>query len=156
MLWRRRTVDIYSKKRGPAGRLSNFTKRCFVFDGIECRSIEGVLQSFKFKTRAEQVIVCGLWGIQAKLAGERAAWKERQTVFWDGTEIARASAEYQQLLDRLYTAVYEQDEAFRRDLRRVRGRRLAHSIGSHDIRETILTEEELIARLTQLRDRADT
>lgn len=43
MFFFKRKLDIHSKKRGIAGRLSNFTKRSFVFDGIACRSIEGVL-----------------------------------------------------------------------------------------------------------------
>ena len=34
---------------GISGRLSNFTPRKFIFDGVECNSIESVLQSFKFK-----------------------------------------------------------------------------------------------------------
>ena len=76
MLFFKRQIDIYSKKRGIAGRLSNFTRRSFFFDGIECRSIEGVLQSFKFENVAEQRILCGLWGIQAKLSGELRDWKQ--------------------------------------------------------------------------------
>ena len=155
MLFFKRTIDIYSKKLGPAGRLSNFTKRCFVFDGIECRSIEGVLQSFKFKNISEQRIICGLWGIQAKLTGEIANWKENQILYWNGAEYPRDSLEYQMLLDRLYVSVFEQDEGFRKDISRVRGRRLIHSIGSDDPTNTILTEEEFISRLKMLCERTE-
>ena len=42
-------MDIGKGSGGVAGRLSNFTPRKFIFDGVECNSIEGVLQSFKFK-----------------------------------------------------------------------------------------------------------
>ena len=42
-------MDIGKGSGGVAGRLSNFTPRRFIFDGVECNSIEGVLQSFKFK-----------------------------------------------------------------------------------------------------------
>ncbi len=150
MIFFRRKIDIYSKKRGAAGRLSNFTKRSFVFDGIECRSIEGVLQSFKFKNPSEQVIICGLWGIQAKLTGELRDWKQDQILYWNGEEYPRSSTEYQQLLDRLYLTVYEQDEGFRNDLKRVRKCELVHSIGSSDQTNTILTEDEFISRLKGL------
>ena len=155
MLFFRRKIDIYSKKHGPAGRLSNFTKRSFVFDGVECRSIEGVLQSFKFKTYAERRIICGLWGIQAKLTGEFADWRESQTLYWNGAEYSRSSVDYQRLLDRLYNTVYEQDEAFRKDIARVRGHHLMHSIGSSDPQNTILTENEFITRLKMLCDRSE-
>jgi hypothetical protein len=140
MLFFKRACDIHSKKRGIAGRLSNFTRRSFLFDGVPCRSIEGVLQSFKFSSEEERRIVCGLWGIQAKLAGEGRNWREEQVLFWNGERYPRESEEYRALLSRLYGAVYEQDADFRRDLRRARGRRLAHSIGKSDPRETVLTE----------------
>jgi len=156
MLFFKRTVDIYSKKHGPAGRLSNFTKRSFIFDGIECRSIEGVLQSFKFKSVSEQKIVCGLWGIQAKLSGERADWKETQLLYWNKTEYHRASKEYQELLARLYAAVFEQDEAFRKDLKKIRKCRLIHSIGAPDPENTVLTEKEFISNLKTLCERVNT
>lgn len=153
MLFSKRKIDIHSEKRGPAGRLSNFTRRDFVFDGIACRSIEGVLQSFKYKTIPEQKIVCGLWGKQAKLASEGTNWKETQTLFWNCVEYPRASAEYQQLLVRLYTAVFAQDESFRRDLAKVKKHQLTHSIGSADPQNTILTEEEFISMLKMLCDK---
>ncbi|MBR6765803.1 MAG: hypothetical protein IKM06_04885 [Clostridia bacterium] len=153
MLFLRRTVDIRSKRLGPAGRLSNFTKRSFVFDGVECRSIEGVLQGFKFSSPTEQAIVCGLWGIQAKLAGEKASWKESQTLYWNETAYKRDSEEYQHLLNRLYSAVFEQDEAFRKDIKAVKNRRLIHSIGSSQQNNTVLTEEEFIKNLKMLCDK---
>jgi len=40
-------VDVRSSSPGAAGRLSNFTARSFEFDGVQCGSVEGVLQSFK-------------------------------------------------------------------------------------------------------------
>ena len=145
--------DIHSKKRGIAGRLSNFTRRSFCFDGIPCRSIEGVLQSFKFSTQEERTIVCGLWGIQAKLAGEGRNWKERQVLFWNGKSYPRESKEYSALLRRLYDEVYAQDDKFRRDVKRARSRRLMHSIGKSDPKETVLTEKEFLDLLTALSQR---
>lgn len=153
MLFFNHKCDIYSKKSGIAGRLSNFTKRSFLFDGISCRSIEGVLQSFKFPTQEERRIVCGLWGIQAKLAGEGRNWKETQMLYWNGQCYARESKEYAALLTRLYDAVYAQDDKFRRDVRRARHRRLTHSIGKNDPKETVLTEKEFLSLLIALGER---
>ena len=150
MLLFKRRCDIHSKKRGIAGRLSNFTHRSFVFDGVPCRSIEGVLQSFKFSSQKEREIVCGLWGIQAKLAGEMQNWKESQTLYWNGESYARESAEYDSLLLRLYNAVYEQDEKFQRDIKKARRYKLTHSIGKNDPKETVLTEREFLNLLNAL------
>lgn len=48
-------IDINGGSKNPvAARLSNFTKRPFGFDGVQCVSIEGVLQSFKFSSAATQ------------------------------------------------------------------------------------------------------
>lgn len=142
-------LDIRSKKWGLAGRLSNFTRREFVFDGVLCRSIEGVLQSFKYEMPAEQRIVCGLWGSQAKLAGG-SDWKEAQMLFWQGCAYPRESDAYGLLLARLYRAVYEQDAGFRADIHRSKRYRLTHSIGSDDPKETVLTEAEFLRLLHEL------
>ena len=143
-------LDIKSSKRGIAGRLSNFTERQFVFDGVLCRSIEGVLQSFKFPTVEEQRIVCYLYKGQAKRVGELRDWRSDQLLYWQGTTYRRDGDEYQDLLRRLYRAVYDQDERFRRDIRRSRKFRLEHSIGKDDPRETVLTREELLRLLGEL------
>lgn len=59
-------MDISSKANGIAGRLSNFTTRYFVFDGIQCNSMEGLLQSFKFENIESQKTTCLLVGGAAK------------------------------------------------------------------------------------------
>lgn len=150
MLLFKRKLDIHSKKRGIAGRLSNFTRRSFVFDGVECRSIEGVLQSMKFEGSDEQRIVCGLWGIQAKLAGELRSWKDKQLLYWNNNSYTRESEEYLSLISRLYSSVYEQDEQFRKDIRKAARYKLVHTIGKSDPRETVLTEAEFITQLIKL------
>ena len=154
MLFGRR-IDIYSKKRGAAGRLSNFTRRDFTFDGVRCRSIEGVLQSFKFESESEQRIVCGLWGIQAKLAGEGRDWKTSQTLYWRGKSYLRDSGEYAALVSRLYMTAYDQDEQLRRDVKKAARRGVCHSIGGHDPKETVLTEEEFVGNLLMLSELAE-
>lgn len=135
------------------GRLSNFTKRSFLFDEIPCRSIEGVLQSLKFESPGEQRIVCGLWGSQAKLAGElKTDWKERKTLYWKGCAFGRESKEYQDLLARLYAEVYRQNAQFRKDIKRSAKYRLVHSIGKTNPCDTVLTEQEFIQQLIKLQN----
>lgn len=154
MLFFKRKIDIYSKRRGIAGSLSNFTKRSFVFDGISCRSIEGVLQSMKFENVGEQKIVCGLWGVQAKLAGElKTDWKDTQTLYWNSVAYARESEEYRELITRLYTEVYKQDEQFRKDIEKSVRYELTHSIGNPNPKDTVLTETEFINQLLGLQKR---
>lgn len=64
-------MDIGKGSGGVAGRLSNFTPRKFIFDGVECNSIEGVLQSFKFKNFEMQKEICKLSGLGAKQRGAK-------------------------------------------------------------------------------------
>ena len=47
-------MDIRSSGSYPANKLSNFAPHRFVFDGVECRSMEGLLQSFKTKSPEKQ------------------------------------------------------------------------------------------------------
>lgn len=151
MLFPKRKIDIRSKRRGIAGRLSNFTKRNFVFDEIFCRSIEGVLQSMKFENINEQKIVCGLWGEQAKFAGElKTDWKNAQILYWRDRRYPREGEEYKTLLTRLYTEVYKQDKQFRKDIKKSTKFKLIHSMGNPNPCDTVLTENEFIELLEAL------
>ena len=77
-------MDIKSGSGYPQGALSNFAPRRFVFDGVECNSIEGVLQSFKFKDIEIQKYVCTLVGRQAKSKGRNKKWWQKQELYWQG------------------------------------------------------------------------
>ena len=143
-------TNIKSRASGAAGRLSNFTERHFVFDGVACGSLEGVLQSFKCPDPQKQAEICALSGGWAKHAGSQYDWKQDQLLYWKGQAFPRRSPEYQQLLDRLYQAVYEQDEAFRSDLAEISGKKLDHRMGLSNPAETVLTRHEFVFRLQQL------
>jgi Bacteriophage protein GP30.3 len=62
-------VDIRSGSNYPASALSNFAPHRFVVDGVECASMEGLLQSLKFDDVHIQVEVCKLVGKTAKYRG---------------------------------------------------------------------------------------
>jgi hypothetical protein len=147
-------MDIGSKSGYPSSALSNFAPHAFVFDGVECASLEGLLQSFKFDKQHIQVEVCKLVGLAAKLRGKprNKAWKSKQTLWWKGLPIDRHGDEYQNLLDMIYQAVYDQNDSFRRALAATQNAVLTHSIGHNKESETVLTEREFCSRLTKLRD----
>lgn len=145
-------MDIGKGSGGVAGRLSNFTPRRFIFDGVECNSIEGVLQSFKFKNVDMQKEVCKLVGMIAKKKGANKNWQQYQKLYWNGKEYKRDGKEYQELLDRLYQTVYDQNENYRRDIQSCKSVTFTHSIGKNKKSETVLTSQEFCSRLTKLRD----
>lgn len=147
------TVDINSRATGAAGRLSNYTTRRFVFDGVECGSIEGVLQGLKCPDIAAQRQICLLAGGWAKKAGGEYDWQTAQTLYWQGKTYPRRSDAYAALLDRLYDAVYEQDEAFRSDLASLRGRKIDHRMGLTNPADTVLTRLEFVRQLQRLMER---
>lgn len=147
-------MDIGGNNKGVAGRLSNFTARPFIFDGVECGSMEGLLQSFKFENEVIQKEVCKLTGIYAKRRGSKRnkAWKSTQTLWWKGKSYSRKSKEYQELLDKAYEALLS-NENFKKDLFSTNDAVFTHSIGKNKESDTVLTESEFCKRLTYLRDK---
>lgn len=143
-------MDIGSSKGWPSSSLSNFAPHPFVIDNIECASMEGFLQSLKFKSPEMQIEVCKLIGKAAKFKGKKKKWWKDQTLYWQGKSIKRDSEEYQELLKRAYDALFE-NEGFRRALEATKGATLTHSIGNNDIHRTVLTEREFISQLNRLR-----
>lgn len=145
-------MDIGSGNGYPESALSNFAPRRFIFDGVECSSLEGVLQSFKFSNIEMQKHVCTLVGKGAKFKGKNKKWWQKQELYWQGKVYKRNSKDYQDLLDRLYQAVYDQCEGFRDALKATQKATLTHSMGKNKVSETILTTQEFCSRLTKLRD----
>lgn len=147
-------MDIGSNNSFPNGTLSNFTENHFIFDGVECHSMEGLLQAFKFENENAQQITCRLSGIKAKRKGQKRNkhWKSGQRLWWKGVTYPRKSKEYQELLDRSYTALYEQSDKFRRALAASGEAVFTHSIGSHNQKDTVLTTKEFCGRLQKLKD----
>lgn len=136
-----------------ASGLSNFSPRPFTFRGVECASMEGLLQSLKFKSADMQIHVCTLVGRAAKFKGKKKKWWRDQTLWWQGKPIKRNSQEYQDLLDEAFEALYTQNQAARRALLATGKAVLRHSLGKSDARRTVLTEQEFCSRLMRIRDR---
>ena len=143
-------MDISSGSGFPSSALSNFAPHPFVFEGIECNSMEGLLQSFKFANPEVQKEVCKLVGKQAKFKGKKKKWWKEQTLYWQGETFKRDSEEYQDLLDRAFAALATND-SFKKALLATGSATLTHSIGKNKIEETVLTRQEFCSRLTKLR-----
>lgn len=136
----------------PAGALSNFSPHVFVLDGVECASMEGLLQSFKFANPDMQKEVCKLVGKAAKFKGKKKKWFRTQVLYWMGQEYPRNSPEYQNLLDRAYRAMFDQNDHFRKALKASGNSVLIHTIGKTKENETVLTRQEFCSRLMKLRE----
>lgn len=147
-------MDIGSKAGYPASALSNFAPHPFLFDGVECASMEGLLQSFKFDEPHIQKEVCKLVGISAKRRGteRNKEWKRNQKLWWMGKEYDRHGEEYQKLFERAFNAL-AQNKSFQKALLATGKTPLTHSIGKSNRTETVLTEREFCSRLEKIRER---
>ena len=145
-------VDIGSEDTFPSGNLSNFHPHLFVFRGVMCNSMEGLLQSLKFANPEMQIEVCMLVGREAKFRGKKRnkAWKMEQTLWWQGEAIDRHGEIFQKLLDEAFDELAT-NESFRKALLVTRGS-LTHSIGKTDPHDTVLTVAEFCSRLEKIRD----
>lgn len=146
-------MDIGSYGKYPANALSNFAGHRFIIDGIQCNSMEGFLQSLKFKNPEMQKYVCSLIGRKAKFKGKRKKWWKTQTLHWLDKKIFRHSSEYQKLIDRAYECMFNQSLSFRKALKASGKAIFTHSISKRDMNRTILTEREFCSRLQKLKEK---
>lgn len=149
-------MDIKSGCGWPASALSNFSPHSFVFDCVQCASMEGFLQSLKFEKEHIQIEVCKLVGREAKFRGKprNKTWQKAQTLWWKGIAFHRESDFYQDLLDKAFRAMYDQNTSFRKALNATHDAVIRHSIGNNKEAETVLTEREFCSRLMKLRGTA--
>lgn len=144
-------IDIYSKGEYPSNVLSNFYPNEFIFDGVKCCSMEGFLQSLKYKNTKKQQKICTLSGKEAKKKGKyKFLWKLTGNIHWQGKKIKRTSSVYKNLIKNAYEAL-SQNQEFLNAIKATDNKTLIHSIGSHDERKTILTEKEFIDCLNYIR-----
>jgi predicted NAD-dependent protein-ADP-ribosyltransferase YbiA (DUF1768 family) len=146
-------LDIGAKHAYPSSALSNFASHPFVFDTVQCASMEGFLQSLKFDKPHIQAEVCKLSGVGAKHRGKdrNRVWKLERALWWQGVKFPRESDEYQELLDQAYLAMARQNESFRKALLDTGNAKLTHTIGKNSKLDTVLTRDEFCSRLEKLR-----
>lgn len=146
----KKIMDIGSEETYPSGHLSNFHPYEFIIDNVTCASMEGFLQALKFPDIDRQKFMCSLIGKQAKKLGRVQDWKSDQTLYWMGEPIPRDSVRYQELITKAYNALSRNNQ-FRQTLKDTRRHVLAHTMGSSEITDTVLTEKEFVDQLTRLR-----
>lgn len=144
-------LDIKWKNPYPANVLSNFYSNAFVIDGVHCASMEGFLQSLKFRDPDEQIKVCGLTDVSAKEAGAtKNFWKLTGNLYWQGKRYKRGSKKFDELRFKAFLALAENPE-FIKALEVAKGKVLIHSCGKWGKRRTILTKKEFLKYLDQIR-----
>lgn len=146
-------IDISFKSKGLAKALSNLCPYPFTIDGIKCASMESFIQSLKVKDIEVQKDICSKTAAFCYNIREmHDDWRITQKVYWQGKEIDRHSTDYYRLLIRAYYALFEDSPTFRYALKLSKGYILTHSIGCTDSKETLLTPDEYIKLLNELRN----
>lgn len=140
-------TDIdYRSKNIIEKRLSNLDYSTFNFLGYQCQSIEGVLQSLKFKDIGIQKQIIKMGGFEAKKAGRNIPWK---TLNFCGMEIDRFDDFYQAFLSDMYFSMFEQNHD--KILLLLSSGNLDHTIGHDNFEKTILTKTEFIFHLNDVK-----
>lgn len=147
-----KVVNITSRGKYPANVLSNFWGNSFKIDGIECKSMEGFLQSLKHQDVDKQRQICSMKGGKAKHQGTNT-WKIKQQVYWHGKAMGRQSNEFYHLIYKAYCAMFEQSVSFHDALMLTRGKKLFHASGVNNPLDTILTRDEFCRVLTEMREK---
>lgn len=145
-------MEVGSGNGYPSSALSNFAAHTFVLDGVRILSMEGFLQSLKFKDVGMQDYVCTLIGRGAKAKGRGKNWQTRQVLYWRGVEYPRSSDAYQNLLDRAFKACFDGNNGFKKALLAAgKDAVFTHAIGRTNENETVLTRREFFSRLMKLK-----
>lgn len=137
---------------GHGSLLSNLQPYEFNLDGYILASMEGFIQSLKFKDPSEAARIRSLYGIKAWKDGQEGTneWQRTQTVWWNGKPYNRQSNGYQDLITRAYDALAINPH-FRSNLAKTEDGELRHSIGKNDTQWTLLTKSEFMYQLYRLR-----
>ena len=146
-------MDIGSQANWPARQLSNFAVSPFEIDGVKCSSMEGFIQSLKFKNPEMQVEVCKLVGKAAKFKGGNKKWWKRarnEQMFWQGKGYTAHSDEHLALIKRALRAKFTQHDGSKRALLTTLTAVLTHSIGKNS--NTALKKNDFCRMLMEIRE----
>ena len=144
----------YNSKNSLSKILSNLYSYTFKFRGKKVKSIEGVLQSLKYKDKKLQKQIWQYSGLEAyhtRGCNTVNFWGNEGILYWQGTSIKRESEEYQDLLDELYLSCAK-NIVFRTALLETGDKILTHHIGHINKNETVLTRYEYELRINALRE----
>ena len=144
----------YSFKNSPARVLSNLYPMQFRFRGQKVNSIEGVLQSLKYKDKKTQKLVWKYSGLDAyhtRGCNEIDLWTDKCVLYWQVKAMDRQGEEYQTFLDELYLSVAK-NPLYRRALLATGDKYLLHHFGCEDKSKTVLTRFEYESRMFAVRE----
>lgn len=150
-VWRGKAYDIGKFTDFPADVLNNESNNAFLFDGVNCGSMESFLRSLMEADEGRQRHVCLMDGAAA-YGLSTSGYDGR--LWWKGREIDRDGAEFHDLIKKAYHAMFVQNPDFQSALMATRQRRLYYKPGKVTHPLTIITEEEFCSILTDLRAHA--
>lgn len=145
-------MDIGSKSKYPANKLSNFALSKFTYDGVECFSMEGFIQALKRKDHGIQIHGCTLIGLKAKRWGGGVKWwkrPENAQLFWKGIGFKCHGKTHLRIVESALRCKFTQDESCKKALLSTTGQ-LTHSIGRDD--NTSLKASDFCKILMKLRE----
>lgn len=155
-----KTIDILARGVWPANVLSNLNREetTFYVDGVPCHSIEGFMQALKMPDAHMQKQSCLRSGAGCRHLGQRFSkvWQATQTLYWLDVAYPRDSEEYQLLVRKAFLARFEHSERYREALRASKGYTLLHTCGNDDPTRTVLTTQEFLTILNELRGEENT
>lgn len=144
------SLVIHNRATGIEGRLKTFAEREFLFDRVECSSIESVLEAFKFEDINDQIEIAGMPAWDAYQQGQREdamQWQTTRMLYWNGRQYNRDGEEYQELLKRLFFSIFEQDAQFRLDVAFLKNASVMSKVGGINPQTQVMTKKEYIANL---------
>ena len=145
-------MDIGSKSKWPARQLSNFAVSPFIFDGVQCASMEGFIQALKRKNPDVQKYGCTLTGIKAKRWGAGPKWWNRplgKQLWWKGHSFPAHQSEHLEIIEQALRCKFTQHDGSKRALLATGTSKLTHSIGKES--NTSLKASDFCRMLMKIR-----
>ncbi len=126
----------------------------FKFHGYDVATVNSFLMAIRSSDVAEQkaLSMTPQEDIKAVSKTVKISYAPR-TLYWNGKSFSRDSKEYQELVTRAYEAKFDADYEFRKAIRACKNQVLTHTKGKDSAAETILTKQEFIDALNNLRKR---
>lgn len=153
-IWSGRAIKIDVNGDYPANVLSNMSDNAFLFDGMACGSMEGLLQSFHEPDPVLQRRICIMRGNTARnLAQARLVGRDPNRLWWKGKEISPDGPEFQRIIDRAFHAMFVQNDDFSMALLATTGKKLYHTKDPKQ-KLALLSPTRFIEILCDVRDNA--
>ncbi len=146
-------IDIsYKRKETEAKILSNLYPYKFEYFKNKVSSIEGAIQSLKYKDENIRKLCYEYSGVDAyHLRGmDPYKWQNDGILYTPIGTINRYSEQYQDFIDELYFSVF-QNPLYKKNLAGSKNKMLDHIVGEDNMNYTTLTRTEYISRLYALR-----